>query len=501
VRIPKIETRRVMKDPVHGYIPMTDSEYELVQLPLFMRLHRVRQNSMAYLTYPGALTSRFEHVVGAMFAGSKIATQVLSEMEPADFKALFPGLDADRDAGLLIKSVRLACLFHDAGHGPFSHASEGVMASVTPEAETREAESLLGADPAIHEYFSYRLIQTDGVRSVLERENSLLAEAAASLLVERPAGGLARRNAAGLAAFRKMISGQLDADRADYLARDSLMAGVAYGRIDFDRIINNMAAVPDRQGRYELAVHHRALGAVEDMLDARFKMHKWVYRHHAVSVADMLAEKAVTHMVDSGVLDGDLLHWKSFESGRGTDDYILDKMACEWDRDPGRYSNYRGLWDRRYFPVSLLKHPADYSEFAKRAMELTKRNMSDRAVVSKILEFLSSPNAEKTMTAALSQLEEPLRGTYTMLKIGGSVPYSPVAPSDSIWLYTNDSGNIQLHELAKQSAYADYISREWKNHPSVYLACIVPGLLKNQVTPGMKDALKDAVVNAIFASG
>ena len=498
MQIPKIESKRAMNDPVHGYIPMTDAEYGLVQLPLFMRLHRVQQSSMAYLTYPGALTSRFEHAVGAMFTGSKIATQVLGEMETDDFKALFPGLDAGQDVELLIKAARLACLFHDAGHGPFSHASEKIMASAMSKEEWREAESLLGSKPAVHEYFSYKLIHASEVRAVLEQENSLL-EVAASLLVERPAGRFARENEGGLAAFRKMVSGQLDADRADYLARDSLMAGVAYGRIDFDRIINNMAAVPDLQGRYELAVHHRALGAVEDMLDARFKMHKWVYRHHAVGVADMLVEKAITQMVDSGALDRNLLHWKSFERGRGGDDYILEKIMREWDRDHEKYANYRGLWDRRYFPVSLLKHPADYSAFAERAMELTKREISDNTIVDKISRFLSSPNVERIMTDALLPLQEPLRGAYTMIKFAGSMPYLPIAPPDSIWLYTNDDDGRRLHELGKQSAYAKYISEESRNYHSVYLACIVPGLCKDKVTPGMKAELKDAVIRAVFA--
>ena len=498
MQIPKIDAKRMMKDPVHGYIPMTDAEYRLVQLPLFMRLHRVRQNSMAYLTYPGALASRFEHVVGAMFMGSKIATQVLAEMAPADFEALFPGLDAGQDVGLLIKSARLACLFHDVGHGPFSHASERIMASATPDAEMREAESVLGPEPAIHEYFSYKLIQTDGVGTVLERENPALAEAAASLLVENPASRMARENGAGFGVFRKIVSGQLDADRADYLARDSLMAGVAYGRIDFDRIVNNMAAVPDRQGRYELAVHHRALGAVEEMLEARYKMYRWVYRHHAVGAADMLVEDAIKHMVDNGVLDRDLLHWKSFETGRGSDDYVLDKLMCEWGLEREKYANYRGLWDRRHFPVSLLKHPADYSEFAKQAIELTKRNMADSAIVTQILRFTSSPNIENHMTDALSSLGEPLRNTYTLIKFGGSMPYRPIDPSDTIWLYTDDDGSVQLHELTKQSAYANYISEEWRHHPSMHIAYIVPGLCKDEVTHDMKAAVKDAAVRAIF---
>lgn len=496
MQIPDIGADRVIRDPVHGDVLMTPAEYELIQLPLVMRLHKVRQNSMAYLAYPGAMTSRFEHAIGTMFMGSKIAHRVLGRMAQKDFDALFPNADGRLDVELLIKSVRLACLFHDVGHGPFSHASEGVMASTISEEERKEAESLLGEEPSIHEYFSYKLMQVSEVGEIVG--DPLLVEAAASLLVERPVAQIAKENPAGFAALRKIVSSQLDADRMDYLARDSLMSGVPYGRIDAGRIITNMAIVPDGRGKYELAVHHRALGAVEDMLDARFKMYKWVYLHHTVGVGDITVAKAIERMIDDGVLEKDLFHWKSFAKGLVGDEYIMHRIMRAWEKGDAKYANYRGLWDRRYFPASLLKHPADYSEFAKRVMTLTNRNMTDRAIVAKLAKLLSSPHAQKTAAAALSALPPPLRDADVVIKLGGGTPYRPPSSSDSIWLYTLDSGNVQLHELTKQSKYAMYITYEWENQPSVYMACVVPGLERKRVTPSMKSEIKDAIIKAAF---
>ena len=80
--------------------------------------------------------------------------------------------------------------------------------------------------------------------------------------------------------FTKIVSSQLDSDRMDYLLRDSLMSGVQFGNVDIDRIIQNVAIVKNKQNVYHLAFHERALGNIEEMLDARFKMYRYFYNHH-----------------------------------------------------------------------------------------------------------------------------------------------------------------------------------------------------------------------------
>ena len=368
------------------------------------------------------------------------------------------------------------------------------MASLITKEETEEAVSLLGDEPPIHEYFSYKLIQTEDVRAVADPDT---IDMAASLLVERPPSRTARGNKEGFAVFRQMVSGQLDADRADYLARDALMSGVPYGQIDYDRILMNMAAVSDPQGRYELAVHHRALGAVEHMLDARFYMYQLLYRHHKVAATDDLIDGAIRSLIEGEVLKKDRLHWKAFESGLGVDDYIIDLMTSEWRNGCAEYDIYRGLWDRRYLPVSLLKHASDYLEFAKQAREFTRRDMEDDAILEKIAEFHTSSDAKKTLVDSLAPLGEPLINTHVMIRFGSRTPYWPVRSADSVWLYT--SGSMRLRELSRQSARANKTNERSAYYPSVYFSCVVPGLQRREVTSDMKEKLKLTIVQSVFS--
>ena len=93
-----------IRDPVHGYIKMTEVERDLVDSPFVQRLRRVHQLAGSYLVYPGAVHTRFEHVVGAMHVAGQIAESLTQDSD----------MDADQ-----VQEVRIAALLHDVGHGPF----------------------------------------------------------------------------------------------------------------------------------------------------------------------------------------------------------------------------------------------------------------------------------------------------------------------------------------------------------------------------------------------
>src|SRR5207247_601817 len=99
--------------------------------------HYINQTAMAYLVFPGSVTTRFTHVVGAAHLGGKIITQLFSTIKNDDFEELFPNVVSQE---FIIKAVRLACLFHDVGHGPFSHAAEKAMLGVTDKFHHEEIE-------------------------------------------------------------------------------------------------------------------------------------------------------------------------------------------------------------------------------------------------------------------------------------------------------------------------------------------------------------------------
>src|SRR5919106_6587580 len=103
---------KIIGDPIHGYIPLTRCEYNLLQLPVTNRLHHIKQNSLAFLVFPGSVTTRFSHVIGALHVGGKLASQILSRVGEEEFWELFPEIPSPE---FIIKSVRLACLMHDIG--------------------------------------------------------------------------------------------------------------------------------------------------------------------------------------------------------------------------------------------------------------------------------------------------------------------------------------------------------------------------------------------------
>lgn len=115
------------------------------------------------------------------------------------------------------------------------------------------------------------------------------------LLVKSDQGEFKSSNPNGYSILRKLVSSQLDADRMDYLVRDSMMSGVKFRLVDVDRIIKNMRIVK-RDQTYELVIHERALAAIEDMLDARYKMYSWFTMHHTVIVTNELVKIAVDMM-------------------------------------------------------------------------------------------------------------------------------------------------------------------------------------------------------------
>ncbi len=346
----KIETKKIIGDPIHGYIPLTQLEYDLIQLPSMMRLHHIHQTAMAYLAFPGSVTTRFTHVVGAMYVGDKIISQLLSTIKEDDFTTLFPDLP---DPEFLVKSVRLACLFHDVGHGPYSHSAEDAMLKATERInsdEVSEANQLFNpedkGEPSIHEYFSYMLIKNGAIGERLKKEEKgeLLVNTILELLIKKKDTELYKTNP-GFRLIRNVVSSQLDADRFDYMLRDGTMSGVKFGIVDIDRIIKNMAIV-NNDGHYDLAIHERAIGSIEDMLDARYKMYRWFYSHHTVVATNELIKIGIDMLIDDDDDIGSLFHWSKFEDVYSTDEYILNILRKEIEED-SKYIKIKSIVDRR----------------------------------------------------------------------------------------------------------------------------------------------------------
>lgn len=261
-----------IRDPIHGTITVSDEETEIVDSRFYQRLRNVRQLGFGDLAFPGATHTRHAHSLGAMHVASKLFDAVTAE---ADLSA--PAKIRFRAA------VRLAVLCHDLGHMPLSHASE----KIAPKRALLKLPTWTdtGEEFASHEDFTARILLDSELSKTIAAvyaNSGVTPLDAASLVTGREAPGSTgfRDNGIDWAPLlRAMVSGELDADRMDYLLRDSFYTGVNYGRYDVDWILQNLnAAVLD--GRAVLALSRAAVFAFEDFLLSRYHMFLSVYYHH-----------------------------------------------------------------------------------------------------------------------------------------------------------------------------------------------------------------------------
>jgi uncharacterized protein len=249
----------VVRDPLWNNIRLDSEALAVVDTPAVQRLRYVRQLGHAFLVYPGATHSRFEHALGAYH----LARRVLAQVEDAGDAHLEPG---DR------VRLKLAALLHDIGHYPFSHALEE-------------------AGLPHHEVLAGRQLASVGLA---ERLAALDAPAERLLPLIR---GEAREPLAGL------VSGSLDVDKLDYLSRDASMCGVPYGVIDVDRLLMSLTVAPAPDGRRTVALHEKGLAALESLLFAKYQMYRNVYWHHAVRSATAMFKRLVRRAIAAAQLE------------------------------------------------------------------------------------------------------------------------------------------------------------------------------------------------------
>jgi HD superfamily phosphohydrolase len=253
-----------IRDAVHGFVELYDQEAAIVDHPAFQRLRRIHQLAMAYLVYPGATHTRFEHSLGVLHVADRLARRL--------------GLTDDT-----CRNVRLAALVHDLGHGPFSHISEEPLAACSRDHVRGVALEKL-----------HERITVDIVREVLLRERLITREQAAA--VEDILGA---SPSAGRTVERDIVSGPLDADKLDYLLRDSHHAGVRYGIYDLDRVVQAVRVLEDSSGSY-LAIADEDVAAVDQVVIARHHMATNVYRHRIRRITDAMLVRAVLLSVRDG---------------------------------------------------------------------------------------------------------------------------------------------------------------------------------------------------------
>jgi hypothetical protein len=270
-------------DVVHGQISLEGAPLELIGHRAFQRLWGVRQTGFAHLVFPGANHTRLEHSLGVYFVAGRMA----------DALGLAPH---ERE------EVVCGGLLHDLGHGPFSHTLDGPMQEVLGFGHEKISRRWIvggGPEPAL------RAPETGpSIPEILERHG--LAPSPIADLVDPP------RHRDRRPLLRSILHGPIDADRLDYLQRDTHYTGVGHGAIDTARLLDTVEV---ERGRLLFAEKGRS--AVEGFLLGRTLMYSSVYYHKTVRAAEVMLSSAVERLPGYpeaarelfGLTDGDLLAW------------------------------------------------------------------------------------------------------------------------------------------------------------------------------------------------
>ena len=253
-----------IRDPIYGFIELDSWERDIINHPAFQRLRRIRQLAWTDMVYPGAMHTRFEHSLGVMHLATEMYEKIVEKKKSYLVNKLGfndSGFDIDK------KFIRLACLLHDVGHSPFSHAGEELM-DQKPNTDKRYKHEDYSA--AIVEYKFKKIIdehpQNENYHITVKQISDFL----------RGSAGVGRR-----LLWRNLIDGQIDADRADYLLRDSYHIGTNYGSYDLKRLLVTLTISEHPEtGAPLIAVEEGGLHAAEALIIARYLMFTQVYFHH-----------------------------------------------------------------------------------------------------------------------------------------------------------------------------------------------------------------------------
>jgi len=232
------------------------------------------------MVYPGSMHTRFEHSLGVMHAATMMYDHIVRRCREFLEEALgFNEHGIARDRVL----IRFACLLHDIGHSPFSHAGEGLMATKPGQSTTYKHEDYSVA--------AVKYLLKDAIENNPMNENyHITAEEVADFIDGNPKIG--RR-----LLWRNLLSGQIDADRADYLLRDSHHIGVTYGHYDLNRLLVTMTVGRDDTGAPTIAVDESGIHAAEGLIIARYMMFSQVYFHHTRRIYDYHIGKVINQLL------------------------------------------------------------------------------------------------------------------------------------------------------------------------------------------------------------
>lgn len=304
------------RDPIHGFIDVSDDELKIINSAPFQRLRHIHQLATTYLVYHGAEHTRFGHSLGVMHLASRVFDSV-SQKTPNLFSN-------DHQENVIIiawyrQILRLIGLTHDLGHAPFSHASEELFED-GKEHEDYTKVILFETEIADH-------IRTIGTK--FQDQFGSKYEITPELVWMIYEGKDVTNDKFIMPDFlflQSFMDGELDCDKMDYLLRDSYYCGVTYGQYDLNRFVSTLTAYK-KSDRLQLAIERGGIQALEEFVLARYFMFIQVYFHKTRRYLDKALVSCLTKILPNGKYPDDVQEYLKWDDNR-----VLSLIAASEDK-------------------------------------------------------------------------------------------------------------------------------------------------------------------------
>lgn len=395
----KLRETKVMRDPIHGYIHLDLKLIkDLIDTYEFQRLRRIHQLGGTYQVYHSAEHSRFSHSLGVY----EIVRRMVSENR--DIAENLTEFDK--------VSVQAAALLHDIGHGPFSHAFEAISNTN-------------------HEEFTVRIIlEETNINRILSKVDRRLPQSVASIIDHTHPNRL----------LSQLVSGQLDADRMDYLLRDSYFTGTSYGNFDLERVLRSL-----RVNEGKLVVKESGIHTIEDYIMSRYHMYWQVY-YHPLSrcyeeMISLLFKRLRYLYLNNYELVQAYVMFEPFINNKAV--RVSDYIMCD---EPAAF-----------YGIGLMIKSKDkiLSDLARRILE---RDLFE--VENYIDSELENKRREQVLAAGFDAKY------YFAIDETKQIPYKPYADSEPIMVLRNDKSCAELSECS--SIVAAIVAGDVKDDKRMY---------------------------------
>ena len=438
--------KKVIHDSIHGTNSFEPFELAFIGLPMVQRLRYVSQTDVAYMVYPGANHNRFEHSLGVAMIAKKMVNALYDNN---------PELEKIIKKDYIINHVSIAAILHDTGHGPFSHLSESVYKNyIKFDQLIEDNKELVGGNP--HEILSYFISTSDYMANFNKEhiEKNYGIKLDMQLIAEMIVGYIDKNNPERrkMAFAVEIINGPFDADKLDYMARDSHATGLNL-TLDIDRLLYTIDYTI-KEDIVRLAIDIAGATSLEQIAINKMMLYSSIYHHQKVRASGCVVKSFIDKLIDK----------EGYASFIRSNDFDI------------------------YAELSRANNTFLDRQLPHRLISLCKRTIDNKEKLAEIFQW-NGDEQQELIDIIVNKCEEcgiDIRQDELWIDIP-SPPRFKEAPNTLIKLYKNKSDCITLNDVFPSNEWAKAFSEnKWQGFIFTSNGCvkeisdIAKEILKNQ---------------------